>query len=90
MPFFLANPFPFPRGSNSAIHTQVKKKGQACLEFVLAFEDVTLRAMKNGRVIETSLKYTTKHEGKKAELIINAAELSDSGGCTAMVGYTRQ
>ncbi|KAM9605968.1 LOW QUALITY PROTEIN: immunoglobulin superfamily member 22 [Morphnus guianensis] len=90
VPFFLANPFPFPRGSNSAIHTQVKKKGQACLEFVLTFEDVTLKAMKNGQVIETSPKYTTKHEGKKAELIINAAELSDSGGCTAMVGYARQ
>ncbi|CAM9493215.1 unnamed protein product [Bubo scandiacus] len=42
--------------------------------------------MKNGRVIEGSPKYTMKREGKSRELLINAAELSDSGDCTAMVG----
>ncbi|KAM6255896.1 LOW QUALITY PROTEIN: immunoglobulin superfamily member 22 [Spheniscus humboldti] len=69
-------------------NTQVKKKGKACLECVLTSEDVTLKGM-NG-VIERSPQYIMKHEGKRAVLIINAAELSDSGDCTAVVGYARQ
>lgn len=35
--------------------------------------------MKNGKVIERSSKYTMNREGKMAELIIDDAELSDSG-----------
>ncbi|KAM6204855.1 LOW QUALITY PROTEIN: immunoglobulin superfamily member 22 [Sarcoramphus papa] len=70
-------------------NTQVKKKGKACLECVLTSEDVTLKGMKNGQVIERSPKYTMKHERKRAELIINAAEQSDSGDCTAIARRER-
>ncbi|KAM6068292.1 LOW QUALITY PROTEIN: immunoglobulin superfamily member 22 [Theristicus caerulescens] len=65
-------------------NTQVKKKGKAGLECVLTSEDVTLKGM-NRRVIERPPQYIMKHEGKRAELIINAAELSDSGDGTAIV-----
>ncbi|KAM9266907.1 LOW QUALITY PROTEIN: immunoglobulin superfamily member 22 [Cariama cristata] len=60
----------------------MKKKGKASLECVLTSEDVILKGMKNGRLSERSPKYTMKHEGKRAELIINAAELTDSGDRT--------
>ncbi|KAM9223394.1 LOW QUALITY PROTEIN: immunoglobulin superfamily member 22 [Leptosomus discolor] len=60
-------------------NTQVKKKGKACLECVLTYKDVILKGMKNGQMIEIEMM---KHEGKRAELTINAAELSDSGDCT--------
>ena len=92
--FFLPTPSPFPGAPIQFVsnlkNTQVKKKGKACLECVLTSEDVTLKGMKNGQVIERSPKYTMKHERKRAELIINAAELSDSGDCTAIVSYARQ
>ncbi|KAM7108616.1 LOW QUALITY PROTEIN: immunoglobulin superfamily member 22 [Ciconia maguari] len=63
-------------------NTQVKKKRKACLECVLTSKDV-MKGM-NGRVIERSPQYIMKHEGKTAELIVNGAELSDSGDCTAI------
>lgn len=94
MPFFLPNPSPFPgvpiQFVSNFNNTQVKKKGKACLECVLNYEDLTLKGIKNGQVIERSPKYTMKHESKREELIINAAELSDSGNCTAIVDYARQ
>ncbi|KAM6115161.1 LOW QUALITY PROTEIN: immunoglobulin superfamily member 22 [Pterocles gutturalis] len=65
-------------------NTQVKKKGKACLECVLASEDVTLKGMKNGQVMGRFPKYTRKDEGRRAELIISAAEWSDSGDCPAI------
>ncbi|KAM6133316.1 LOW QUALITY PROTEIN: immunoglobulin superfamily member 22 [Phoenicopterus ruber ruber] len=65
-------------------NTQVKKKGKGCLKCVLTSEDVTLKGMRNGQVIERSPKYTMKHEGKSAGLNINAAELNDSGDCTVI------
>ncbi|KAM9278148.1 LOW QUALITY PROTEIN: immunoglobulin superfamily member 22 [Morus bassanus] len=66
-------------------NTQVKEKGKAS-ECVLTSEDVILKGMENGQVIERSPEYIMKHEGKRAELIINAAELSDSGECTMIAG----
>uniref|UniRef100_A0A8C3XRJ0 Immunoglobulin superfamily member 22 n=1 Tax=Chelydra serpentina TaxID=8475 RepID=A0A8C3XRJ0_CHESE len=44
----------------------------------------TLKWMKDGRVIERSDKYSMTHEGKRAELIIDDAELSDSGEYTVV------
>lgn len=60
------------------------KKEKTCLERVLTSKDVTLKGMKNEWVIEKPLKYTKKHEGKRAELIVNAAGLSDSRDCTGI------
>ncbi|KAM6359104.1 LOW QUALITY PROTEIN: immunoglobulin superfamily member 22 [Alca torda] len=88
--FFLPTPFPgVPVQFVSNLKdTQVKKKGKTCLECVLTSEDVTLKGI-NGQVIERS-QYIMKHEGKRAELIVNAAELSDSGCCTEIIDYARQ
>ncbi|XP_042302172.1 immunoglobulin superfamily member 22 isoform X1 [Sceloporus undulatus] len=60
-------------------NVRVKEKGKACLECELTTKDVTLKWMKNGKVIERSKKFTMIHEGKTAELIIDDAELSDTG-----------
>lgn len=50
--FFLPTPAPFPgipvQFISNLRNTQVKKKGKACLECVLASEDVTLKGMLNG------------------------------------------
>lgn len=94
MPFFLKKTSTFPEVPVQFVsnfsNTQVKKKGKACLECVLTYEELTLKGIKNGQVIQRSPKYTMKHESKREELIINAAELSDSGNGTAIVGYARQ
>lgn len=66
------------------------KKEKTCLERMLTSKDVTLKGIKNEWVIERSLKYTKKHEGKRAELIINAAGLSDSRDCTGIDCCARQ
>ncbi|KAF7245553.1 Immunoglobulin superfamily member 22 [Varanus komodoensis] len=60
-------------------NVRVKEKSKACLECELTTKDVTLKWMKNGKVIERSKKFTMNHEGKMAELIIDDAELNDSG-----------
>ncbi|XP_053123582.1 immunoglobulin superfamily member 22 isoform X1 [Hemicordylus capensis] len=60
-------------------NVRVKEKGKACLECELTSKDVTLKWLKNGKVIERSKKYTMTHEGKVAELIIDDAEFGDSG-----------
>ncbi|KAJ6665025.1 hypothetical protein lerEdw1_005256, partial [Lerista edwardsae] len=60
-------------------NVRVKEKGKACLECELTSKDVKLKWLKNGKVIERSRKFTMTHEGKVAELIIDDAELGDSG-----------
>ncbi|CAM4567004.1 unnamed protein product [Lepidochelys olivacea] len=65
-------------------NVRVKEKGKACLECELTSKDVTLKWMKDGRVIERSDKYSMTREGKRAELIIDDAELSDSGEYTVV------
>ncbi|XP_062974483.1 immunoglobulin superfamily member 22 [Elgaria multicarinata webbii] len=60
-------------------NVRVKEKSKACLECELTSKDVKLKWLKNGKVIERSKKYTMTHEGKMAELIIDDAELRDSG-----------
>lgn len=59
---FLTAPCPFPgvliQFVSDLQNTQTKKKGEACLECVLSSEDVSLKRMKNGQVIERSPKYT--------------------------------
>ncbi|XP_062484138.1 immunoglobulin superfamily member 22 [Pezoporus occidentalis] len=55
-------PCPFPgvliQFVSDLKNTQTKKKGEAWWECVLASEDISLKRMKNGRVIERSPKYT--------------------------------
>lgn len=65
-------------------NVRVKEKGKACLECELTSKDVTLKWLKNGAVIQKSNKYSMNHEGKRAELIIDDAELTDSGEYTVI------
>ncbi|XP_054828720.1 immunoglobulin superfamily member 22 [Eublepharis macularius] len=74
--FIQRTPIKFVRNLKNV---RVKEKGKACLDCELTAKNVTLKWMKNGRVIERSKKYTMTHEGKMAELIIDDAELNDSG-----------
>nr|XP_060624176.1 immunoglobulin superfamily member 22 [Anolis sagrei ordinatus] len=60
-------------------NVRVKEKGKASLECELTTKDVTLKWMRNGKVIERSKKFTMIHEGKTAELIIDDADQSDTG-----------
>ncbi|XP_020666573.3 immunoglobulin superfamily member 22 [Pogona vitticeps] len=60
-------------------NVRVKEKGKASLDCELTTKDVKLKWLKNGKVIERSKKFTMIHEGKTAELIIDEADLSDTG-----------
>ncbi|KAJ7344394.1 hypothetical protein JRQ81_000344 [Phrynocephalus forsythii] len=60
-------------------NVRVKEKGRASLDCELTTKDVKLKWLKNGKVIERSKKFTTIHEGKTAELIIDEADLGDTG-----------
>ncbi|XP_005990539.1 immunoglobulin superfamily member 22 [Latimeria chalumnae] len=60
-------------------NVRVKEKGKTCLECELSSKDVILKWLKNGKEIERSPKFSTVREGKRAELIIDDAELDDSG-----------
>uniref|UniRef100_A0A671FUY1 Immunoglobulin superfamily member 22 n=1 Tax=Rhinolophus ferrumequinum TaxID=59479 RepID=A0A671FUY1_RHIFE len=65
-------------------NVRVKEKSRACLECELTSKDVTLRWKKNGQLLERSTKYSMNHEGKRAELIIDDAQLSDGGEYTVV------
>ncbi|XP_029438809.1 immunoglobulin superfamily member 22 isoform X2 [Rhinatrema bivittatum] len=65
--------------SSNLKNVRVKERSRACLECEMTSKDVTVKWMKNGQVIERSSKYSMNHEGKRAELIIEDAEQSDSG-----------
>lgn len=65
-------------------NVRVKEKSRACLECELTSKDVTLRWKKNGQLLERSSKYSMSHEGKRAELIIDDAQLSDGGEYTVV------
>ncbi|KAL7992136.1 hypothetical protein Chor_016392 [Crotalus horridus] len=74
--FIQRTPIKFVRNLKNV---RVKERGKACLECELTSKDVKLKWMKNGKVIERASKFTMNREGKMAELIIDDAELSDSG-----------
>ncbi|KAM5224368.1 immunoglobulin superfamily member 22 isoform 3-T3 [Hipposideros larvatus] len=65
-------------------NVRVKERSRACLECELTSKDVTLRWKKNGQLLERSTKYSMSHEGKRAELIIEDAQLSDGGEYTVV------
>ena len=65
-------------------NVRVKERSRACLECELTSKDVTLYWKKDGRLLERSTKYSMSHEGKRAELVIEDAQLSDSGEYTVV------
>ncbi|TKC39634.1 hypothetical protein EI555_007989, partial [Monodon monoceros] len=65
-------------------NVRVKERSCACLECELTSKNVTLRWKKDGQLLERSSKYSMNHEGKRAELVIEDAQLSDSGEYTVV------
>lgn len=65
-------------------NVRVKERSRACLECELTSKNVTLRWKKDGQLLERSTKYSMNHEGKRAELIIEDAQLSDGGEYTVV------
>lgn len=65
-------------------NVRVKEKSRACLECELTSKDVTLFWKKDGKLLERGTKYSMNHEGKRAELIIEDAQLSDGGEYTVV------
>ncbi|XP_077902485.1 immunoglobulin superfamily member 22 isoform X3 [Ictidomys tridecemlineatus] len=65
-------------------NARVKEKSRACLECELNSKDVTLRWKKDGQLLAHGSKYSMNHEGKRAELIIEDAQLSDGGEYTVV------
>ena len=65
-------------------NVRVKERSRACLECELTSKDVTLRWKKDGQLLARGSKYSMNHEGKRAELIIEDAQLSDGGEYTVV------
>lgn len=65
-------------------NVRVKERSRACLECELTSKDVTLRWKKDGQLLSRGTKYSMNHEGKRAELIIEDAQLSDGGEYTVV------
>ncbi|XP_062919297.1 immunoglobulin superfamily member 22-like [Mobula hypostoma] len=62
----------------------VKEKGKARLECELSCKNVRIKWLKNGKEIPRSPKYNMINEGRRAELIIDDAELDDDGEYTVV------
>ncbi|KAB0363200.1 hypothetical protein FD754_007356 [Muntiacus muntjak] len=62
----------------------VKERSRACPECELTSKDVTLYWKKDGQLLVRSSKYSMNHEGKRAELFIEDAQLTDSGKYTVV------
>ncbi|KAM9764317.1 LOW QUALITY PROTEIN: immunoglobulin superfamily member 22 [Dama dama] len=62
----------------------VKERSRACLECELTSKDMTLYWKKDGQLLVRSSKYSMNHEGKRAELFIEDAQLTDSGKDTVV------
>ncbi|KAM9658939.1 LOW QUALITY PROTEIN: immunoglobulin superfamily member 22 [Trichechus inunguis] len=63
---------------------RVKERSHACLECELTTKDLTLCWKKDGQLLHYGTKYSMSHEGKRAELVIEDAQLSDSGEYTVV------
>uniref|UniRef100_A0A2K6FXV0 Immunoglobulin superfamily member 22 n=1 Tax=Propithecus coquereli TaxID=379532 RepID=A0A2K6FXV0_PROCO len=63
---------------------RVKERSRACLECELTSKDVTLHWKKDGQLLAHGTKYSMNHEGKRAELITDDAQLSDDGEYTVV------
>uniref|UniRef100_A0A4W3GQQ0 Immunoglobulin superfamily member 22 n=1 Tax=Callorhinchus milii TaxID=7868 RepID=A0A4W3GQQ0_CALMI len=61
---------------------QMREKGKARLECELSSKDVHIKWLRNGQEIKRSPKVHFIREGRRAELIIEDAELADSGDYT--------
>ncbi|KAJ8249398.1 hypothetical protein GJAV_G00234370 [Gymnothorax javanicus] len=58
---------------------RVKERGKARLECEMSSKDVHIRWLKDGRDITNNPRYIFMREGKRAEVIIDDCDLSDSG-----------
>ncbi|KAM9221819.1 LOW QUALITY PROTEIN: immunoglobulin superfamily member 22 [Dugong dugon] len=65
-------------------NVHVKERSRACLECELTSKDVTLCWKKDGQLLHYGTKYSMSHEGKRAELVIEDAQLSDGGKYTVV------
>ncbi|KAG7324364.1 hypothetical protein KOW79_012380 [Hemibagrus wyckioides] len=63
-------------------NVRVKEKGKARLEAEMSSKDVQVRWLKDGKDITNNRRYIFMREGKRAELILEDCELSDSGEYT--------
>uniref|UniRef100_A0A4W3GS14 Immunoglobulin superfamily member 22 n=1 Tax=Callorhinchus milii TaxID=7868 RepID=A0A4W3GS14_CALMI len=63
-------------------NVRVREKGKARLECELSSKDVHIKWLRNGQEIKRSPKVHFIREGRRAELIIEDAELADSGDYT--------
>ncbi|XP_026775232.3 immunoglobulin superfamily member 22 [Pangasianodon hypophthalmus] len=63
-------------------NVRVKEKGKARLEAEMSSKDVHVRWLKDGKDITNNQRYIFVREGKRAELILEDCELSDSGEYT--------
>lgn len=63
-------------------NVRVKEKGKARLETEMSSKDVHVRWLKDGIEITYNRRYIFMREGKRAELILEDCELSDSGDYT--------
>ncbi|XP_027029085.2 immunoglobulin superfamily member 22 [Tachysurus fulvidraco] len=63
-------------------NVRVKEKGKARLETEMSSKDVHVRWLKDGIDITYNRRYIFMREGKRAELILEDCELSDSGDYT--------
>ncbi|KAJ1065777.1 hypothetical protein K5549_007772 [Capra hircus] len=64
-------------------NVRVKERSCACLECELTSKDVTLYR-KNGQLLARSSKYSMNHEGKRAGLFTEDAQLTDGGRYTVV------
>ncbi|XP_067902151.1 immunoglobulin superfamily member 22-like [Heterodontus francisci] len=74
-------PIKFP---SALKNVHVKEKGKARLECELSSKDVQIKWLKNGKEITRGPKYNMIREGRRVELIIDDAELDDSGEYTVV------
>uniref|UniRef100_A0A4X2LV19 Immunoglobulin superfamily member 22 n=2 Tax=Vombatus ursinus TaxID=29139 RepID=A0A4X2LV19_VOMUR len=65
-------------------NVRIKERSRACLECELTSKDVTLKWKKDGKLLTRGAKYSMSHEGKRAELVIEDAQLSDGGEYTVV------
>eukprot|EP00062_Callorhinchus_milii_P025727 gi/632987019/ref/XP_007910562.1/ PREDICTED: immunoglobulin superfamily member 22 [Callorhinchus milii] len=72
-------PIQFP---SALKNVRVREKGKARLECELSSKDVHIKWLRNGQEIKRSPKVHFIREGRRAELIIEDAELADSGDYT--------
>lgn len=65
-------------------NVRVKEKGKARMEAEMSSKDVHVRWLKDGKDITNNQRYIFTREGKRAELILEDCEQTDSGEYTIL------